>query len=128
MLCTISDFCYIFVIYICDHLLSCCHGPVRVRRHNALCEIIFHALLSDCKNVKLEQRCSGEDGRRPGDVYHPEFLEGKAGYFDISIRKSLQPSYVTKSAIRAGAAAEAGELAATRPVLLWRVVFSIPWW
>ena len=93
-----------------NHLLSCCHGPLCVRRHNALCEIIFHALLSDCKNVKLEQRCSGEDGRRPGDVYHPDFLEDKAGYFDISIRNSLQPSYVTKSAIQAGAAAEAGEL------------------
>ena len=32
-----------------DHLLGCGHGPMRIRRHDALCDIVFHhaALLQD---------------------------------------------------------------------------------
>ena len=54
-------------------------------------------------------RCNGSTEIRPGDVFHPDFLEGRPAYFDVTVRNSLQPSYVTKSAVRAGAAAEAGE-------------------
>jgi S-adenosylmethionine:diacylglycerol 3-amino-3-carboxypropyl transferase len=43
-------------------------------------------------------------------VYYPDFLHGKAGYFDVLVRNSLQPAYVTKSVIWAEAAVEVGEL------------------
>ena len=92
-----------------DHLISCGTGPERTRRHNALAEVIFQALLVKNKDVVKEVRCSGSDESRPGDVFHPDFLEGKPAYFDITVRNSLQPLYVTKAAVRAGAAAEAGE-------------------
>ena len=54
-------------------------------------------------------RCIGSTESRPGNVFHPDFLEGRPAYFDITVRNSLQPLYVTKSAVRAGAATEAGE-------------------
>lgn len=38
-----------------DHLLGCGHGPLRIRRHDALREIIFQALLLDNSQVKREQ-------------------------------------------------------------------------
>ena len=59
-------------------------GPERTRRHNALAEVIFQALLAD-------------------------FLEGRPAYFDVTVRNYRQQLYVTKSAVRAGAAAEAGK-------------------
>ena len=58
---------------------------------------------------KKEQNCSGYDSRRPGDVYHPDFMDGQPGYFDVTIRNSLQPFYILKAVIRPGAAAEAAE-------------------
>ena len=92
-----------------DHLLGCGHGPMRIRRHDALCDIVFHALLQDNSGCKREQRCgSGLD--RPGDVYHPDFLYGKPAYFDVTVRNPLQGSLLSQSAVTAGVAASRGEV------------------
>ena len=56
-----------------------------------------------------KMRWNGSTESRAGDIFHPDFLEGRPAYFDITVRKSLQPLYVTKSAVRAGAAAKADE-------------------
>ena len=92
-----------------DHLLGCGHGPMRIRRHDALCDFVFHALLQDNSGCKREQRCgSGLD--RPGDVYHPDFLYGKPAYFDVTVRNPLQGSLLSQSAVTAGVAASRGEV------------------
>ena len=91
-----------------DHLMGCGHGPLRIMRHNALRDTIWHALLQDNNNAVREQHC-GEGNSRPGDVYHPDFQQGKPAYFDISVRSSLQPQYLNRAAHQAGAAGEAGE-------------------
>ena len=86
--------CGIVVDRFGDHLLGCGHGPMRIRRHDALCDIVFHALLQDNSGCKREQRCgSGLD--RPGDVYHPDFLYGKPAYFDVTLRNPLQGSLLS---------------------------------
>jgi hypothetical protein len=36
---------------------------------------------------------------RPGDVYHPDFDQGHPTYFDISVRNSLQASYIIQAAV-----------------------------
>ena len=36
-------------------------------------------------------------------------MDGRPGYFDVTIRNSLQPFYIFKEAIRPGASAEAAE-------------------
>ncbi len=54
-----------------DYLISCPKGPLRVQHHNALCEVIFQALLVK----KKERNGSGYDSSRPGDVYHPNFID-----------------------------------------------------
>ena len=77
-----------------DHLLGCGHGPMRIRRHNALCDVVFHALLQDNSGCKREQRC-GSSLDRPGDVYHPDFLYGKPAYFDVTVRNPLQDSILS---------------------------------
>ena len=93
-----------------DHVLGCRYGSLRNKRHNALCDIIFHTALIDNRDCKMEQRCNSYNSNRPGDIYHPDFLKGRAAYFDVTVRNSLQPSYINKSATQAGAAAAAGEL------------------
>ena len=55
-----------------DHIFSCGHGPSRIRRHDAICDVIWHALLQDHSGCKKEQRCS-TDLDYPGDVFHPDF-------------------------------------------------------
>ena len=47
---------------------------------------------------------------RPGDVYHPDFERGLPAYFDLSVRSSLQPSFLTQAASHPGAASDAGEM------------------
>ena len=51
-----------------------------------------------------------EKTRRSGDILHPDFLYGKPGSFNVTVRNSSQSKYVVVAAARkAGAAAEAGE-------------------
>ena len=92
-----------------DHLLGCGHGPLRTKRHDALRDIVYHALLVDNGGVRIEQKCGSESNNRPGDVFHPDFVLGHPAYFDVSVRNTMQPAYITKSANVAGTAAMAGE-------------------
>ena len=92
-----------------DHLLGCGHGPMRIRRHDALCDVIYHALLQDNTGCRKEQRCAGSRLDRPGDVFHPDFVHGKPAYFDVTVRCPLQESLLGRSAVSAGVAAAKGE-------------------
>ena len=58
---------------------------------------------------------------RPGDVFQTDFQQGRPAYFDITIRNSLQSSYISMSAREAGAAALAGESEGVQSLLLFRV-------
>ena len=57
-----------------------------------------------------EQHC-GVDNSRPGDMFHPDFVQRKPAYFDVSVRNYLQPQFLCRAASLAGAAGEAGEMA-----------------
>ena len=46
------------------------------KRHDALCEIVFHHLQQDNSASKMEVRCNAATDKRPDDIYHPDFLEG----------------------------------------------------
>ncbi len=69
----------------------------------------FHALLVDNGNCRKEQRCNTDTCARPGGIFHPDFEQGCATYFDVTVRNTMQPSYVTQTAYSAGNAAAAGE-------------------
>ena len=45
----------------------------------------------------------------PGDIFHPNFQHCLPAYFDVTVRNSLQPSYLVQAACYAGATAEAEE-------------------
>ena len=91
-----------------DHLLGCSHGPLRIQRHDALVSIVHHALLQDHPGVLREQSIAS-DQSRPGDIYHPDFTLGRPAYFDLSVRYTTQPSFISAAASKAGVAAAAGE-------------------
>ena len=92
-----------------DHLLGCSCGNLRIGRHDALCEVVYHALRQDCGAVRREQRVAGDSLHRPADLYHPDFREGRPGYFDVTVRQSLQPCFLARASVTAGMAAAAGE-------------------
>ena len=46
---------------------------------------------------------------RPGDIYHPDFINEKPAFFDVTVRNSLQSCYGVTCATSAGTAALAGE-------------------
>ena len=87
---------------------DCC-GPYRIRRHDALRDVIYHALKLDNQNVKIEQRVNGDSNTRPGDIYHPDFDNGSHLIFDISVSNVLQPSTIS-TAVNAGAIAKSREI------------------
>ena len=41
-----------------DHVLGCGHGQLRIKRHDALCEVAWHTLLMDNRGVIREQWCA----------------------------------------------------------------------
>ena len=90
-----------------DHLLGCSHGPFRIRRHDAIRDIIYEALLLDNQSVKREQSASSQSRNRPGDIFHPDFSNGRPTYFDISVCNPLTPGNITS--FTAGAAGLRGE-------------------
>ena len=79
------------------------------KRHDALCEVVYNALLTDDSRCRREARCSSSNQARPGDVYHPDFERGLPAYFDLSVRSSLQPSFLAQKASHPDAASKAGE-------------------
>ena len=93
-----------------DHPLGCGLGPFRIKRHDSLRDIIWQALLVDNPRATQEQHC-GVNNSRPGDIFHPDFVQGKPAYFDVSVRNSLQPQFLCRAASLAGAAGEVGEMA-----------------
>ena len=46
-----------------------------------------------------------------GDIFHPDFQDGRPAYFDVTVRNTLQPAFLAEAAICPGVAAEAGEAA-----------------
>ena len=93
-----------------DHLLGCGHGPIRIHQHDALCDVIFHALFQSNSGCKREQHC-GSHLDRPGDVLHPDdYLYGKPAYFDVTVCNPLQNSLLSQLAVLAGVAALWGEV------------------
>ena len=47
---------------------------------------------------------------RPGDIFHPDFSDGKPTYFYISVRNSLLPHFLSRTSLVAGIASSAGEM------------------
>ena len=95
------------VDYFGDHLIGCGHGPLRIRRHNALCDLIYNAFLEDNSDVQKEQKVFGESAaRRPGDIFHPDFYNGHPTYFDVSVRSALHSGVLSHSAITPGQLSE----------------------
>lgn len=92
-----------------DHLLGCGHSPLRIRRHDALRDILFQVLSQDNSSTRREQRIQGDSQDRPGDIFHPDFSSGNPTYFDVSIRNTLQSSRFHVSSTSAGAVGAAGE-------------------
>ena len=87
------------------HLLSCGHGPYRIRRHDTLRDTIYQALLLDNKEVRREQKLSGTTQERPGDIYHPDFHQGRPTFFDMAVTSPLCDTKVNNASHSAGWAA-----------------------
>ena len=56
-----------------------------IRCHDALVNILHHALLQDHPGVLKEQRASFDDSSCPGDLFHPDYQLGHPAYFDVSV-------------------------------------------
>ena len=48
-------------------------GPMRIRHHDALVNILHHAFLQDHPGVLKEQHASFDDSSHPGDIFHPDY-------------------------------------------------------
>ena len=51
-----------------------------MRRHDALCDVIFNVLLVDNVNCRKEQRCNSNNNMRHSNVFHPDFEQGLPTY------------------------------------------------
>ena len=46
--------------------------------------------------------------QKTSNLYHPDFVEGRPAFFDVSVRDSLQPSHIIHVISNPESAAEAG--------------------
>ena len=93
-----------------DYLLGCGYDSALNRRYNALCDIIWHALLIDNKAARREQTCSSNSKACPSDIFHPDYVAVKHAFFDVTVRNTVQAKYVCEAAEMAEAAARTREL------------------
>ena len=93
-----------------DHIdiLGCGYCPLRIRWHDAICDLLWHALVQDHSGCKKEQ-CCGAGLDCPGDVFHPDFQFGKSAYFDVPVHHPLQDSLLCLSAATTGVPARSEE-------------------
>ena len=91
-----------------DLFVGCGHGLHRLNRQR-LCETIWQSLLI-AKQVVKERRNLGETKYPPGNFLHSSYFTGRPGYFAITVRNTLQPSYIPRVAETSGIVAEAAEM------------------
>ena len=72
--------------------------------------LLYLTLSQDNSNVRLEERIWWATRQRPGDIYHPGFLDGHPDYFVVSVRNTLQPGNHNRASTDAVSAAIAGEM------------------
>ena len=92
------------------HILGCGIGALRVRRHDAICDVIWHALLQDHSGCKKKNSIAALIWIFLGDVFHPDFQFGKPAYVDVSVCHPLRDSLICLSAATAGVTAGCGEV------------------
>ncbi len=59
-------------------------------------------MLLDNKATRREQRICGDSQDRPGDIFHPDFTDGRPTYFDVSVTNTLQSGSIAIASIAAG--------------------------
>ena len=73
---------------------------------------IFCSKLSFKITLKLKENstffCSS--ATCPGDIFYPDFADGKPTYFDISVRNSLLPQFLSRVSFTAGIASSVGKM------------------
>ena len=82
---------------------------IAYQKHNALRDVLFQYLISDNSDCKVEQGCSSNNYKKPGDLFHPDFLDGRSAFFDITVCNSLLPRFIAIATTYPGEAADAGE-------------------
>ena len=83
---------------------------MRIHYHDILVTIIYSTFSQD-PGILNEQGASYDDGLRPGDIFIQTFKHGhSANNFDVSVRSTIQPAFISSSACCAGVAAAAGEV------------------
>jgi len=110
-----------------DHLLECSHGLLRIFHHNALVDIVCHALSQSHPGVLNEERVSCKDHSHPGDVYHPDFQCDQ----HLSVHSTTQHSYILLLLVL-GLLLQLGSWPKTSDIkMLYRrqdVTFFLWWW
>ena len=99
-----------------DHCLTCSVGGDRTKRHNLICNKVYHFSLSAGLNPELERTgllqprpllgSAQESGaerdnnaeRRPADVYIPRWRRGTPAAFDLAVTSGLRRCVVKDSA------------------------------
>ena len=71
---------------------------------------MFQALIQDNHQVKRKQRIFGSSAIHREDIFYPDFSDGKPTYFDISVRNSLLPQFLSRASLVSGIASSAGEM------------------
>jgi len=93
-----------------EHGLSCRHGRGRQLCHRMLNDEVMKMLSkAQIPSMREPTNLWRSDGRRPDGVTLVPWERGKCLVWDATVSDTLAPSYLHKTALRAGVAAEAAE-------------------
>ena len=71
--------------------LGCGQGPLRIKRHDSIRDIIWQSLILDNPQTSKEQRCDSSNSR-PGDIPPPRFHSRETSFLRCFSSKFLYTS------------------------------------
>ena len=94
-----------------DHLLGCGQNNLGTRRHDAVCAMFFFTLCLWIMATAVRNNAATLILVPDRVIFFILTLNKlvRVTYFDVTVRNTVQPSYVTQTAYSAGNAAAAGE-------------------
>lgn len=69
----------------------------------------------------------GDSQTRPGDVFHPDYSDGRPTFFDLSVRNTLQLATINHASSTVGVAAECRKDEKHRALVERSGAVFVPW-
>ncbi|MEM7375697.1 MAG: hypothetical protein AAF587_44300 [Bacteroidota bacterium] len=92
-----------------DHVVSCARSGLRIHRHNAIRDCLFHIARSSGLSPSMEVSVDASSSR-PADIYIPSWHGGHSCAVDVTVTHPLRSDLLSQARHHSGVGLRKGEL------------------